>query len=174
MRWGRPARSISRCFELLRERTAQATVEAAFLLPTFLTLVLLALQPVCLLYTQAVMESAAAQTARLMVTADAESDEACRAFALRRLAAVPDVSVFHAGGPLSWDIELTCAEETGGQVGVTIAGTVRPLPIIGAFARAFGETNASGDVRLEVSVDYEGRPAWLEGDYETWIAMWDD
>lgn len=159
---------------MVRERAAQATVEAAFLLPTFLTLVLLAVQPVCLLYTQAVMESAAAQTARLMVTADAESDDACRAFALRRLAAVPDVSVFHVGGPLSWDIELTHAETTGGQVGVKIAGTVRPLPVIGAFARAFGDTNALGDVRLEVSVDYEGRPVWLEGDYETWIAIWEE
>ena len=35
------------------------------MLPTFLTLILLALQPVCLLYTRAVMESAAAETARL-------------------------------------------------------------------------------------------------------------
>ena len=38
------------------------------MLPTFLTLILLALQPVCLLYTRAVMESAAAETARLMAT----------------------------------------------------------------------------------------------------------
>ena len=45
------------------------------MLPTFLTLILLALQPVCLLYTRAVMESAAAETARLMTTTTAEDDD---------------------------------------------------------------------------------------------------
>lgn len=75
------------------------------MLPTFLTLILLALQPVCLLYTRAVMESAAAETARLMTTTTAEDDD-LKEFTRRRLAAVPNVSIFHAGGPLSWDIEL--------------------------------------------------------------------
>ena len=63
----RPLRT-SRCIDAAREDRAQSTVEAAFLLLTFLTLILLALQPVCLLYTRAVMESAAAETARLMTT----------------------------------------------------------------------------------------------------------
>ena len=76
------------------------------MLPTFLTLILLALQPVCLLYTRAVMESAAAETARLMTTTTAEDDD-LKEFARRRLAAVPNVSIFHAGGPLSWDVELS-------------------------------------------------------------------
>ena len=58
------------------------------MLPTFLTLILLALQPVCLLYTRAVMESAAAETARLMTTTTAEDDD-LKEFARRRLAAVP-------------------------------------------------------------------------------------
>ena len=75
------------------------------MLLTFLTLILLALQPVCLLYTRAVMESAAAETARLMTTTTAEDDD-LKEFTRRRLAAVPNVSIFHAGGPLSWDIEL--------------------------------------------------------------------
>ena len=63
------------------------------MLPTFLTLILLALQPVCLLYTRAVMESAAAETARLMTTTTAEDDD-LKEFARRRLAAVPNVSIF--------------------------------------------------------------------------------
>ena len=67
------------------------------MLPTFLTLILLALQPVCLLYTRAVMESAAAETARLMTTTTAEDDD-LKEFTRRRLAAVPNVSIFHAGG----------------------------------------------------------------------------
>lgn len=44
-----PLRALrtSRCIDIAREDWAQSTVEAAFLLPTFLTLILLALQPVC-------------------------------------------------------------------------------------------------------------------------------
>ena len=97
---------ISHCIDAAREDRAQSTVEAAFLLPTFLTLILLALQPVCLLYTRAVMESAAAETARIMTTTTVNDDADLEEFARRRLAAVPNVSIFHAGGPLSWDIEL--------------------------------------------------------------------
>ena len=141
------------------------------LLPVFLTLLLLTLQPVCLLYTRAVMEQAAASTARLMVTAQ-EDEEAYRAFALRRLSAVPDLAIFHAGGPLSWEIELVRAGDTGGVVSVAIEGAVRPLPVLGAFVSAFGQTNAHGDVEMRVEVAYEGRPTWLEGDYGSWTAIW--
>lgn len=147
-------------------------MEAAFLLPVFLTLLLLTLQPVCLLYTRAVMEHAASATARIMVTGELESDDAYREFALRRLAAVPDLAVFHAGGPLSWDVELTRAADTGGNVSVVIEGAVRPLPVLGAFADAFGSTNAQGDVVMRVKVAYEGRPTWLEGSYDTWVGAW--
>lgn len=144
------------------EERAQATVEAALLLPGFLILLLVCLQPVCLLYTRSVMESAAASTARLMITAEAEGEEAYRAFALRRLAAIPDLAIFHAGGPLSWEIELVRAAGDG-PVRVAIAGAASPLPVIGVFAGAFGERNSQGDVRVSVEVAYDGRPGWLEG-----------
>lgn len=172
MCWAGRARLTSRCIERVRETRAQASVEAAALLPVFLTLLLLAIQPVCLLYTQAVMEQAAASTARLMVTAQ-DDDEAYRAFALRRLASVPDLEIFHAGGPLAWEIELGRAADTGGWVSIAIEGAVRPLPVLGAFAGAFGKTNAHGDVELRVEVAYEGRPMWLEGGYGDWTAIWD-
>lgn len=168
-----PAPWISRCIERAREDGAQATVEAAVLLPSFLLVMLLALQPVCLLYTRAVMEAAAAETARLMVTGSLDGEEAYRAFALRRLAAVPDVSIFHAGGPFAWEIDFEAAEDTGGAVMVGIEGAVEPLPVLGVFAGAPGEVNALGDVVLRVEVRYEGVPTWLEGSYETWVATWD-
>ena len=144
---------------------------AAFLLPTFLTLILFALQPVCLLYTRAVMESAAAETARLMITTTAEDDD-LKEFTRRRLAAVPNVSIFHAGGPLSWDIELSRAD-AGGVSSVSVSGEVKPLPVIGAFAQAMGGTAEGGYVELKVDVSYQSRPEWLEGDYDSWIAAWD-
>ena len=92
---------------MLGECKAQATVEAALLLPSFLFVLLLALQPVCMLYTRAVME-----------------------------------------------------------------GAVKPLPVLGAFAGLWGKRNGQGDVLVRVEVSYEGRPSWLEGSYETWIASW--
>lgn len=141
------------------------------MLPTFLTLILLALQPVCLLYTRAVMESAAAETARLMITTTAEDDD-LKEFTRRRLAAVPNVSIFHAGGPLSWDIELSRAD-AGGVSSVSVSGEVKPLPVIGAFAQAMGGTAEGGYVELKVDVSYQSRPEWLEGDYDSWIAAWD-
>lgn len=145
------------------------------LLPCLLVLLLLALQPVCLLYTRAIMEAAAASGARLMVTGENVSDESCRAFVVRQLAAVPNVTIFHAGGPLSWDVEFTHAGEgdAAGAVRVSVRGYVRPLPVLGAFAPVFGATNAQGDVELSVDVSYRARPDWLEGGYDAWIAAWD-
>ena len=172
--WIRRGFPTSSCIDGVRERAAQATVEAAFLLPTFLTLLLLALQPVCMLYTRSVMESAASETARIMITAPEANYLSLRSFAVRRLQAVPDVDIFHAGGPEAWDVRMTYAKDTGGAVSVSIKGYVTPLPVLGAFASAFGKTTIDGDVEMEVTVAYEGRPGWLEGDYESWIEMWDE
>ncbi|MDY2777442.1 MAG: TadE/TadG family type IV pilus assembly protein [Collinsella sp.] len=156
------ARSISPCIELVGERHAQSSVEAAILLPSFLMVVLLALQPTCLLYTRAIMEAAAAETARLAITADPGREGELEAFALRRLGAVPDLEIFHAGGAASWDIRIMRSER-GGAAGVRIEGWVTPLPVIGVFAGSFGERNAQGDVAVVVEVSYEGRPGWYEG-----------
>lgn len=176
-----PGQSMRRCsrevepavpLAAVAEERAQATVEAAVLLPSFLIVLLLMLQPICLLYTTSVMESAASQAARLLITGERVGDDAVQAFIMRRLAAVPNVSIFHEGGPLSWEVELERPLGGDGGVGVSIRGAVRPLPVLGAFAGAFGETNARGDVRLHVEVAYDGRPSWLEGSYEDWVSTW--
>lgn len=98
--------------------------------------------------------------------------DAYRAFALRRLAAVPDLAIFHAGGPNAWKIDARHAEDTGGEVFVSIEGAVQPLPVIGVFAGAFADLNARGDAVLRVEVSFEGRPEWLEGDYDAWVEAW--
>ena len=141
------------------------------MLPTFLTLILLALQPVCLLYTRAVMESAAAETARLMTTTTAEDDD-LKEFTRRRHEKSKRWALRQAGGPLSWDIELGRAG-AGGVSSVSVSGEVKPLPVIGAFAQAMGGTAEDGYVELKVDVSYQSRPEWLEGDYDAWIAAWD-
>ncbi len=154
------------------ESRAQASVEAAFLLPVFLTLLLLALQPCCLLYTRAVMESAAAEGARLALTSEAKDEEALEAFVQRRLGAVPNLSIFHEGDDLDWDISLVRGTDSSGSVSVFIAGAARPLPVLGAFVGAWGTPDESGNVKLEVEVTYNGRPSWLEGSYDSWISSW--
>lgn len=163
---------ISRCFKRVDEDDAQATVEAAVVFPVLLTLMLLTLQPVCVLYTRAVMESAAGEAARLMATTETADEDSLRAFVQRRLGAVPNVAIFHEGGPLAWDITMTRASDNGGAGDVTIAGTVRPLPVLGAFVSALGDAGPSGSIELAVSMGYDGRPAWVEGNYDDWIAMW--
>lgn len=115
------------------------------------------------------MEGAAGQVARAAVTSEAD-ESALRAFALRRLAAVPDISIFHAGGPLAW--EVACARDEEGRVSVSIEGAVSPLPVLGAFVAPFGERDGMGNVVMRAEVSYEGRPAWLEGSYEEWVAAW--
>lgn len=169
MRWGR---STYRCTDAAGARAAQATVEAAFLLPTFLALLMMAVQPVCALYTKSVMESAASQAARLMATSGEEDLAACRAFVLRRLAAVPDVSIFHEGGPLAWEVEMSPAGSEG-SVRIRVSGSVRPLPVIGAFVAPLGEGDGRGGIRLVSEVAYDARPEWVEGDYEAWVGRWD-
>lgn len=154
------------------ESRAQASVEAAFLLPVFLTLLLLALQPCCLLYTRAVMEGAAAEGARLVLTSEVADEEALEAFVQRRLGAVPDLSIFHEGDDLSWDIALTRGVNSGGAVTVSVEGAVKPLPVLGAFVGAWGTPDESGNVKLKVEVTYNGRPSWLEGSYDSWVSSW--
>ena len=142
------------------------------LLPAFLTLLLLALQPICLLYTRAVMESAAGETARVAALWEGgeEGAGACEAFAQRRLAAVPNLALFHVGGPLAWDIDVAADARA---VTVRIAGSAQPLPVLGAFAAPFGSLDAQGNVRLQVEVAYDYRPGWIEGGYDDWIAIWE-
>lgn len=148
----------------------QSTVEAAVLLPSVMLLLALLLQPACLLYTRMVMRSAASECARTLATAASGDEEACKRFVLRRLKAVPEVSVFHVGGESDWDVSLSYAE--GGQtVTVSVVGHLRPLPLMGVTARAFGKSEGNLVV-LEAEVTERVRPAWFGGSYADWQKIW--
>lgn len=131
-------------------------------------------QPACLLYTRCVMQSAAAEACRLMATAPVwagVAPQSQRDYVLRRLAAVPDVDVFHVGGASGWTIELEGA--TGGHgARARIATAARPLPLLGVVPALLGKTDGSGNVVLDVEVATTTRPAWLEGDYGDWSSVW--
>lgn len=165
MRSTQTARSTYPCIDLGGE-AAQSTVEAALLLPAFMLVMLMALQPACLLYTRSIMEGAAAQVARIASTFEGEP-AALEAFALRRLSAVPDVSIFHAGGPEAWEVDVDAG---AGGVRVSISGRARPLPLLGALCGAFGESDGQGGVLLRAEVARGSRPGWVEGGYDDWVS----
>ena len=133
----------------------------------------LLLQPACALYTRAVMQGAAAEGLRVLATRDASgvgTDAACRAYVLRRLRAVPEVAAFHVGGADAWEVTVE-GDSGSGEARVEVAGNFRPLPLVGGLARTLGE--ADGDeVVLRVRASERTRPAWLEGDYGSWVEIW--
>lgn len=150
------------------DRRAQMSVEAAVLLPVLMLLVALLVQPACLLYTRCVMASTAAELVRLCGTSELGGEEV-RAYALRRLAAVPDVAVFHEGGPEAWEVSVEGSGQ--GSVEASIECRVRPLPLLGVLAGALGEV--SGDcVVVRVVTTGDVRAEWVGGSYEDWIKVW--
>ncbi len=140
------------------------------LIPTVMLLLGLLTQPACLLYTRMVMRSAASECARVLATAEGSDERAAKEFVLRRLQAVPEVSIFHVGGRDDWDITLDYAQ--GAQtVSVSVEGRLRPLPLLGISARALGRSEGNLVV-VDVSVTERVRPAWLGGSYAEWQSMW--
>jgi len=138
------------------------------MLPVLMLLMALLVQPVCVLFTQTIMRHTAAECVRVLATS--EDQAMVRAYALRRLRAVPDASLFHVGGSRDWQV---FAERTdaGQSARVRIAGHVRPLPLFGVAVDLLGTRDREG-TRLEVEVKEQIRPRWLGGTYEDWVASW--
>lgn len=158
---------------LCSEELGQASVEAAFMLPILMLLLALLLQPAFLLYTRSVMQQAAAEGARVLMTYEGSSEfseEACRAYVARRLEAVPNIAAFHVGGSDSWTIE-TSGGASSEKVSVVVEGLLRPLPLVGITASMLGEVQGD-EVVLRVEVEQSARPSWLENNYSSWISEW--
>ena len=153
--------AVDRVARRLRDRSGQATVEAAFLVPVLLGGILLLAQPGILLYDRVVMESAAAAGCRLLATTSADdAAEACEDYVRRRLGAVPPHDCFHVhDGGCTWEISLS-GDETSEEVSVVISTAVRPLPLIDFAGRALGLVDETGLLHVEVSVSMPTQPAW--------------
>lgn len=149
------------------QNEGQASVEAAMLIPSLLVVVALLVQPACLLYTRSVMSGAASEAARLALTA-ASADEVT-SFVKRRLKAVPDVGVFHAGGQDDWAVSVSGLGTAKPKVG--IEGHARPLPLMAAIAGAVAGSDGSGVV-LSVSEEVDARAGWVQGKYSDWVGIW--
>ena len=140
------------------------------MLPTFLIVVAMLLEPVCVLYTRAVMESTAADLCRVLTTKTSETDGRLRSYALRRLEAVPECPPFHGGGEDDWTIETKVDDDTK-AASVTISGHALLFPIYGTVARMFSLADDKG-LKLSVTVTEDLRPSWLKGGYSDWVGKW--
>ena len=143
----------------------QTTVEAAFLIPILLLLILMLVQPMILLYNRMVMENAAAEGCRLMATATSVghySDEKYLGYIERRLAAIPPVDIFHVhSSGCTWVITFE-GNELSSEVTVTIENQVKPLPLLGWGASLAGLTNANNNFEQKVTVTMPTQPNWVE------------
>lgn len=154
----------------IKDESGQATVEAAFVLPVVFFLLALLLQPICLFYTRATMSSAAAEAARILATRPHHlGDDAIKSFIMRRLAAIPNISLFRIAGDDNTEIHLSGSEgDTTCEVDLTCRAA--PLPLTAVLAQPF--LNDSGLIELHVSAREQLRPSNLEGEYDDWISAW--
>ena len=142
----------------------------------FLLLVLLC-QPAILLYDRVVMENAAAEGCRLLVTRSAAADggyasQKYEGYVLRRLGSIPPIDVFHVhGDACSYEIELT-GDESSDHVSVRIRNKVKPLPLLGFIPKALGACDQDGLITLEVEVSMPSQPGWVSGSPSDWRKVW--
>lgn len=163
------------------DESGQATVEAAFLIPTLLLTLLLLIQPGILLYTYLVMESAAAETCRIVATESLleQNYASVDSYAKRRLAAIPQQENFHVHDPAcTWFIDYGGNETTGG-VEVEIQTEVKPLPFFDFGLDALGLLNQNGNIVLKAHHYLDTKSDWVRenpiGSNPTqWIERWKD
>lgn len=148
---------------MIRNEKGQATIEAAFVLPFALVLVLLLIQPGILLYDRIVMKAAASEGCRLLATnSDSFAASDAKDYIKRRLGAVPQQDCFHVHSPeCSWEIQLSGSESTK-DTSVIITNEVKPLPLFDAGASLLGLLNERGNFELEVHVSSQTQPSWTE------------
>jgi hypothetical protein len=164
----------------LGSRRGQGTVEAALLIPLLFLLLLLLCQPAILLYNRMVMENAANEGCRLLVTKTQQgehSEYAYEDYIRRRLAAIPPLEIFHVrGDSRSWEIEQE-GDEHSAVVSVHIVNRLKPLPLLGWGAQLLGMCDEQGYLTQEVVARGMTQPEWVfdsgAGSPQEWVEQWD-
>lgn len=157
----------------------QGTVEAAFVLPILMGLVLLLVQPGIILYDRTIMAHAASDACRLLVTSTDDfgsAAEANEAFVRHRLAAIPAQENFHDhSSGCSWDIALSGGEDAA-NVSVTITNKLKPLPLLAFGMAAFKALDDEGDIEISVRRSVATQPSWVGEsagfDASSWAGAW--
>lgn len=173
---------MSSFISVIEDTKAQATVEAAYLIPVVFILLLLMIQPGIVLYNHMVMQAAASEGCRLLTTktdAAGASTEKCESYILRRLGSVPPQDNFHIHqGECSWEIELE-GDECSDYVQVSISNRMRFLPLFDAAGTLLGITDGSGVYTQKVVRKMPTQAAWVaESEYglnpQEWVERWTD
>lgn len=171
---------MSFCTNRAWRQSGQATVEAAYLIPVLFIMLLLLIQPGILLYNRIVMQAAASEGCRLLVTkterAEATEDD-YKAYVMRRLGSIPPHDIFHQHrGGCSWEVELY-GNESSEYVEVRITNRVKLLPLFDGAGTLLGFADAAGFLKQEVSATMPTQPAWVAASEHglnpsEWIEKW--
>lgn len=144
------------------------------MLPILMLLLAFLLQPACMLYSRSIMQQAASEGARVLMTYEGSTEvslEACKAYVRRRLSAVPNINIFHVGGPDGWNINVS-GSSSSKKVSVEVEGLLKPLPLVGVSAFMLGEVQ-DDCVVLTVKVEQISAQEWVSGTYTSWISAWE-
>ena len=156
------------------------------MLPILFLLVLMLVQPAILLYDRVVMEDAAVEGCRLLVTYSDTAGSlsggrvtvtgdggAAEDYVRRRLGMIPQTSIFHVhDGGCSYRITLD-GDEGSETVSVTIENDVRLLPLLGQAASALGYADG-GIYHQKVTAELPAKPRWAQGDPGDWDDIWEE
>ena len=152
-------RLVSNMKTKLKSNIAQSTVEAAFLIPVLLTLVLLLVQPAIVLYDLIVMKSASSEACRLLSEPGSAVSGSVEDFIRRRLSAVPQIDSFHVhNSSCSW--EITLVGEGQPTSTVAIKNKIKPLPIIDIALKSLSVTTSEGELELCATSTQDIQPQW--------------
>ena len=145
----------------LKGDAAQATIEAAFVLPVLMLLFLMLLQPGVYLYDRMVMSNAAAEGCRLLATSSTEDRQTCEDFVRRRLSAIPQTDIFHIHrNGCSYSIEFD-GSESSETVSVKITNRIKPLPLLDMTMAFAGLSDSSGSIGITVEATSPTQPEWV-------------
>ena len=165
-----------------KHESAQSVVEAAFIIPVVMLLILLMLQPAIILYDRIVMNSAAGEACRLLATQSGKQgspDNAYKQYVIRQLGAIPPVDIFPVHKPqCSWDIILE-GNENLQEVKVTIKNKIKLLPLLGMAASLMDCLDADGLYTISVDAKAIVQPDWLVNsnhglDPDSWMQEYKD
>lgn len=148
------------------------------MIPVMFLLVLLLIQPGIYLYDLCIMNAAASETCRVLLTSnDEDKNKVCEPFARRRLSAIPQQDNFHLhSSGCSYKIDFE-GNESSNELSVTIINQIKPLPIIGFFSGVFGLLNENGCFEICVKSSQELKPDWTNNSpqgnkAEKWVGTW--
>lgn len=161
-----------RLYQSATQRTyaGQASVEAAFLLPTFLIVLTLLLQPACLLYPKILMHYAAGDVGRMATTvllhpSGSQIPNRLDQLVRRRLSGVIACPLFHVGDAQSWDVSISVQEgidKSAGQARLVIGHQVKPVPLFAPLLGALGKLDGDGALYQEVDTTISLQPEWAK------------